>query len=82
MDDESPPTREAFLVLAGSFDLNTRQAADILDNVVLAVSDWRAVFGDYQVPEKDVKCMVGDIDVRLRRVHKPKSGAGSTVITA
>ncbi len=82
VNNKSPPTREVLLVLSGSYDLNTRQVADIPDNVVLAEIDGCSVFGDCQVSEKDVKRLPGDIEVRLRWVRKPKSGAGSTVIIA
>jgi len=69
INEESPPTWEILLALAGRFNLNPRQATEILDSVVIAISHWREIFSDYQVPEKDVKRLAGDIDARLHRVE-------------
>jgi len=63
----SPPTRDELVKIAKQYNLQSKQAVTVIDEVANAVSRWEAVFADYEVPPHDVARLKKDIEARLVR---------------
>ncbi|WP_438859832.1 type II toxin-antitoxin system HipA family toxin [Achromobacter spanius] len=63
-----PPDRSALLETARGFSLSDRKGNLIIDEVCDAMRQWREVFADYRVADKDTVRLAPDIAGRLQRV--------------
>jgi len=63
----TPPTKDEMVTLAKHYNLQSKQAMVVVDEVANAVSLWETVFAGYDVPSHDVLRLRKDIEVRLAR---------------
>lgn len=65
--DTRPPNTETLLIEAKFYGIKRRQQAmEVIEEIHGAVSKWRKVFSNCNVPEKDTESMGKDIDRRLK----------------
>ena len=69
--DTRPPNAETLLVEAKHFGIKRRQqAVEVIEEIHETVSNWRKVFSNCNVPEKDAESMGKDIDRRLKTTER------------
>ncbi len=65
------PNRETLLAEAKKFGIKQRSKADDIINTMLSVvSDWKQVFQEFEVPERDMKVLGRDIESRIDTIAK------------
>jgi len=63
------PNRDTLLTEAKKFGIKQRPKADEIINTMLSVvSDWKKVFKEFEVPERDMGVLGRDIESRLSRM--------------
>ncbi len=63
------PNRDTLLTEAKKFGIKQRPKADEIINTMLSVvSDWKKVFKEFEVPERDMDVLGRDIESRLSRM--------------
>ncbi len=60
----SPPSKDELLQIAKQYNLQSRQALVVIDEVVNAVLRWEQVFENYEVPQHDIMRLRKDIKAR------------------